>query len=450
MSNDHDLAPDDDARIDAMARAAGSQLRRPAPTDGITSVRSSGRRRQAARAGAATTAVVAIVAIGIVALTRGGEDERLVPSQVTTTDVPSTVVTESTLPAPTTTEPGSSAAGAPDVVYAASGSTVDVIPTQTLIDPANGTVMGEELVDWERSEAAQAALLGRTAMPRAYIENGATNGLLQYQFTVGDVVFGHALLPSEVPTLDDQDPAALAMFDRCEQAELTLTGAAGTALPDRVRSVVVSADGTTLVTVSGTCPEAGSLAGGDLVQPFEVSVQVFDAARPEQPGRTLVEGLDASTLGAMTVSPDGRFLAIETFGDELAYAIVDLGSGEPVDVTGDCSALGTKWSRFIGPWIGESSVALVLDCPEGRQLLVRDLTSGDELRVDAPIADDGTGAGLEADVDFAHFDGPASTWFTLCQFGAQRCWVGQGEGPLVELPGMREASFLPLGFTYGG
>ena len=30
------------------------------------------------------------------------------------------------------------------------------------------------------------------------------------------------------------------------------------------------------------------------------------------------------------------------------------------------------------------------------------------------------------------------------------CWIGQGGGPVVELPGSGEASFLPLGFTYGG
>ncbi len=50
----------------------------------------------------------------------------------------------------------------------------------------------------------------------------------------------------------------------------------------------------------------------------------------------------------------------------------------------------------------------------------------------------------------AHFDRPETAWFTMCNPVAAICWVGQGSNPLVELPGRVQASFLPLGFEYGG
>jgi hypothetical protein len=463
-SDVNDLTPDDDARIDAMARAAGTELRRPAPPDGIARAQRSRRRRQAVRAGVTGTAVVALVGLGVVAM-NARDDAGVVPATVASTDdtdtsVPSsapatdpTVVAPSTTTAPASTAPsttlsGPSAVGAPEVVYAITGSPYDAGATQTLIDPTDGTVVGSETVDGERSQAAQAALVGRSAMQPVYVNDASDPDLLRYEVTVGEIVYGHATLPSEIPTIDDQDPDALPFFDRCEQAELTVQGAAGSVLPARVRRFVVSADGRTMATLSGVCPEAGTLADGDQVFPFDVSLQVFDASRPDLAGTVLTDGLDAANTNSITFSPDGRFVAVETYTDEFGYEIFDLESGEQVDVTGGCTGFGTKWSRFIGPWIGASSVAIVLDCPEGRQLLVRDLASGQELSVDFPVAAENDD--LEADVDFAHFDRPDTTWFTMCDFSAQQCWIGTGDRPLIEIPGVTEASFLPLGFTYGG
>jgi hypothetical protein len=57
---------------------------------------------------------------------------------------------------------------------------------------------------------------------------------------------------------------------------------------------------------------------------------------------------------------------------------------------------------------------------------------------------------VTADVDRAHFDRPETAWFTLCRFDTSMCWIGQGAGALVELPGAAQASFLPLGFEPGG
>ena len=65
------------------------------------------------------------------------------------------------------------------------------------------------------------------------------------------------------------------------------------------------------------------------------------------------------------------------------------------------------------------------------------------------MPENGTSAPI-VDVDFGHFDRPASTWFTICTASVNGCWIGQGSGDLVQVAGTQEASFLPLGFTYGG
>jgi hypothetical protein len=155
-------------------------------------------------------------------------------------------------------------------------------------------------------------------------------------------------------------------------------------------------------------------------------------------------------VSEVTFSPDGNFVALGTFGGERAgFRFFDTASGSEVDVrVGDCDAFGTRHARFIGPWIGDSSIALQLDCGGTKTLLVRDLATQEELRVNLPELSDTTW--FTADVDYAHYDRPANAWFTLCDQRAPACWLGQGGGALIELPGTVEASFPPLGFTYGG
>ena len=81
-------------------------------------------------------------------------------------------------------------------------------------------------------------------------------------------------------------------------------------------------------------------------------------------------------MGLATYSANGRFVALETYEDDSQYHVFDLESGDELDVTEGCSAVGTNHSRFIGPWIGQSSIALMLDCADGQRLLVRDLMPG--------------------------------------------------------------------------
>ena len=67
--DDHSSADDAaDARIDAMARNAGRELRRPAPQQGMARVERARRSRQITRVVSGGAAAVVLVAVGIVAL----------------------------------------------------------------------------------------------------------------------------------------------------------------------------------------------------------------------------------------------------------------------------------------------------------------------------------------------------------------------------------------------
>ena len=456
---------DADARIDALARTAGADLRRPAPADGLARVAKAKQRHQAVRAGAAGTAVIALVAIGTMAL-RGGDESTVVPATVSTVESPETTVVASTVPS-TTDEPVSSstepppdssspttsvevppnAAGQPSAVYTAATPVAFADGDQTLVDPVTGKVLGAEPMDADASRAAQDALLGRSLLQGTRRDDGAEWFTTDWQ--VGDVTYTVESLPSEVTDLDLFAPTTLQRFDRCGQSTLVVTGAPGATgvLPQRVSSIAISPDGRWLVTTSTGC-EDGTLADGSSPQRGAFSVAVFDAARPNDASRErkelFISGVEITDL---TFSADGRFLAVGTT-DDPGFRFFDVESGDELDVfADDCVARGTKWSRFIGPWIGDSSVALQLTCGDGQRLLVRDLASDEELTVRVP--ENGTSAPI-VDVDFGHFDRPASTWFTICTASVNGCWIGQGSGDLVQVAGTQEASFLPLGFTYGG
>ena len=316
-------------------------------------------------------------------------------------------------------------------MYTTTGDPIDPDGLQTLIDPVSGAVLGTEPVDPERSRQAQEALPGGV---RSTVD-------------LGDVAYAFDQVVYDSGTLDtDFYPDV----DLCGQNVVTVRSDAGSALPARAHVLSVSPDDRYVVTLSSVCPEAGTM-GADAVGtqvPFTATFQVFDARQPDAPGQTLLEGVAALNVGLATFSANGRFVALETYEDDSQYHVFDLESGDELDVTEGCSAVGTNHSRFIGPWIGQSSIALMLDCADGQQLLVRDLMpGGSELLVPAPTADPAFSA--RAEVDYAHFDTPETAWFILCDLSQRVCWVGQGDGPLVELSDVSDASFLPLGYYPG-
>ncbi len=387
------------------------------------------------------TAALALVAIGTTALSgcdSGGRgdpaesaDTTLAPTPTASTSRPETTVSPGTT-VPSVTTVASPPVGAPSVVYTMTGNPTDPDAMQTLIDPVSGAVVGTEPVDAEASRRAQDALPGGS---RSTVD-------------LGDVAYAFDQVFYDSGTLNTDFYTDV---DLCGQNVVSVRSAAGSALPARAHVLSVSPDDRYVVTLSSVCPEDGTM-GADGVGtslPFEATFQVFDARRPDLPGRTLLEGVQALNVGRTTYSANGRFVALETYDDNQQYHVFDVESGEELDLTDGCPAVGTNYSRFIGPWIGESSIALMLDCADGDRLLVRDLMpGGDELTVPVPNADSTVAA--RAEVDYAHFDTPATAWFVLCDFSARVCREGQGSDPLVELNDVSEASFLPLGYYPGG
>ena len=474
-----DAPRDADARIDALARSAGAELRRPAPDDGVTRVRRQHRRRQAVLAGATGTGVLAAV-IGALVFTGGDDRSTVVPATEPTTEVsaPATTAPDETTPDDTTpddttpddttpdettpdeTTPDTSApddpttdvppnaAGDPDVVYVSADGLSSFGSEVSTIDPRTGAVTSTYVVDEALSDAARAAQ--DALIPASVVESSdRMNGGEYFTFDarVGDLVFTTEGLPSEVTDLSQFSSATLERFDRCGQSTLAVSGATAAALPERVTWARISADGRWLVTASIDCPDEGTLADGSSQRPATVTVQAFDTTALDRPGLLIADGIPRFDFWALDVSPDGEFLSIRLFADP-GVRLFRLSSGDEVLLfSDDCSAQGTKWSRFIGPWIGESSVALGLSCGDGARLLVHDLSTGEELTVESP--DDDPFATIY-DVDFGHYDRPANVWYTMCSSARSRCFIAQGDGEPVELPGVAQASFLPLGFEYGG
>jgi hypothetical protein len=442
-SNSNNLDDDSDARIDAMARAAGGELRRPAPAEGLARAHAVQRRRQTVRAVTAGASAVALLGAGVFALTRGDDDQRLVPVDTTVeTSLPSSTVETSTTSIPP------NAAGDPEVVYSTTGFILNPDYLQTVIDPVTGNVLRTETPDGVASSDAQAALVdafvldGRVEVPPV--------PALAYRFESGDFAYGYSVLPSEHPGLQDQEPEALPLFDRCGQSELTVEGASASVLPARVHSVVMSLDRRWLATISSECPVAGTLEGQTKVLPAPTTWQVFDARRPDLPGRTL------NAAGSVFFSPDGDYLA---FVQNRSYTVFDLGDGSQVAVApSNCGLVGGRYAADAGPWVGDSSLVAAINCPgEPASMVVIDVATGEQLRVAAPAGANLPGSSVDGpyltvEVDAAHYERPQNAWFTICASSAEAssCWYGQGNTEPVEILGAREASFLPLGFTPGG
>lgn len=429
-----DDATDDatDARIDAMARSAGREVRRPAPERGVAGVERARRRRQLARVGGGGAAIVVLLVAGALVLDSRRDDDSIITSD---SIVDTTVVTTSAPTVPTTTEPAPTTlppADAPTMVFAASGSFADIDRVQSLIDPTTGQVLGTEPMDEERAAFAQLAL---SSGDRSTVD-------------LGDVAYDF------LPVTFDAGTLATEFFpdvDLCSQNVVSVRSPAGSALPERARYLIVSADDRSVVTVSSDCPEAGTM-GADGVGtqlPYDIEVRLFDAQRPELPGVTLAVLPSTDNPSAITSSGNGRFVAVETFAEAFRYRVFDLETFAEVDLGIACPYVGATYSRFIGPWVGASSIALNVQCPDESRLIVRDLVPGaTELQVVSPNQVER--GFLSVEVDHQHYSTPRDAWFTMCDFSETTCWIGHGDEPLIEVAEVNEASFLPLGYYPGG
>jgi hypothetical protein len=432
-----------DARIDAMARSAGSQYRRPAPTQGIARVQRARRTQQVSRAVMGTTAALAFVAVGVLAVNRRNANEApavatigntepqasaplnvassVPPPTPSATAAPSVAPVDSTATAPAdpVATNGAGPAGSPSVVYVSKEGPFST--EQDLVDPVTGQVIGTESTDFDKSRAAQVALG------------------LDYIGADGAPYFFRPVVDEDGTFTPEDFPDS----DRCRQN--VVTRPAGSTIPERVSSLYVSSDGRRVVTVSAVCPEPGTLvADGDTALQFESILQVFDGENPTAPGRMLATPQPTDGLYSPSFSGDGRFFSTGT-------DIYDLDSTAKVDLGLECPEFGFfPLSRWAGPWVGDSSIALSLDCGSaGAKLVVRDLLApGGDLEVAIPPA---AFEGLTLEIDHVHYTTPGDAWFTICGGGATpNCWVGHGNNPLVEIPGVREASFITLGYYPGG
>ena len=474
----------EDERIDALARSAGNALRRPAPADGIAGVQRAGRRRRAIQTSAAGAAVAIAAVIGVVAFGDGDRRTAVVPATADTTadttgtsgdvSVPTTdgstatsvppiepepPATPPVTPPPTggedsttTSEPPAPAAGAPSVVYGSDAAIDTGGSIQTQYDSQTGAALSTGPMDGDASLAAQQQWYGGGASPIRYLGTDESDrpGTIEYVIELGRYGLRHAVLPSEIPTLDDQDPAALPFFDRCQQAELiAMDGLRG--LPERALGVTATADRRFLVVLRADCPVDGTLDQGALEGGYDVIVEAYDLTTIGQPGRQLfAEPVESCGCTLAGFSHDGRFVAIRQFAGDLRFRAFDLATGTEVEVAPDCDQSFTAFADQYGPWVGDSTLALVADCGTGPELLVMDAADPyGAASFAAPTAEV-----TWAEVDVEHLADPASAWYVVCGTDdltvPSTCWIGHGDDALVPLDGAATASFLPLGFRAGG
>ncbi len=457
-------APADDARIDALARSAGAALRRPAPDDGLAHVRRSKQRRQAVRAGATGVTLAALAVVGVVSM-RGGDQRTTVVPATADTAAPGPTGGPSTSAAPPGTEVPTTAPTSPTTTPGGAGSPVAVYGGDTAVgpdgslesrfDPLTGELLGTGAMDGAASLAAQQQWYGAgaTDAPGRVLDAAELDrpGVLGYELDLGDVLLRYDVLPSEMPTLDDQDPAALPYFDRCQQTDLRVSGGSAPALPARVLAVAASADRRFLTVLRADCPTAGTLADGVLEGGYDIVAEVYDVAQLDQPPRRLFsEPAESCGCTLAGFSPDSRYVAIRELASDLQFRVFALGSGDEVVLTDQCREGFSAFADQYGPWVGDSTIALVVDCGDGPALLVMDVDEPARASsYPSPAANV-----VWAEVDVAHLDDPANAWYVLCGTDdlatPATCWVGQGDGSPIELPGVSTASFLPLGFRAGG
>jgi hypothetical protein len=458
-STDHNLPSDSDARIDELARATGRELRRPAPAYGMSQVHRARRTRQVARGAMGGTAALVVVALGVLGVQHRNRtaapasdvtvaitEPQDTTSVSTAVSIPSPVVQstppESKAPDVNASAPpgGPSAAGPSPVVYTQGGGD---LATETLLDAATGTVLGTQPVDFEKSAEAWNA-------------DAEAHRAWDFVTAVGDITY-------TVDPAHDEDGTFLVPesgTDACGQVQPEVTGATGSALPKWAFNLGVSRDRRFVVVESATCPEAGQFQQSDFDSAgpreiftdlaFSTTIEVFDAAHPELEGRIL------ATDGQVTpgepkypiFSENGRFVSL---GFD---AIFDLETGERIDVAQGCPVSS---SRSFERMVGESSIVFISQCASGDEFVIRDLMPGGA-EVRHPVQATGDGTYVDYFVARTGFTTPTDAWFIACSHtwngagttSTDVCKLGHGSESFVELPGVSNAAFFPLGWTPGG
>lgn len=448
---------EDDARFDEMARAAGRALRRPAPADGLNSVRRSHRHRQVVNVATATVGAAALIVATVALLGRHQTEHHTITASPTTlattpTTVGPTIVATAALPVSTpatspttilsttpatvspTTDTTTTTTTAPDLaaptaVYTATGFGDT---TASVFDPATGNLIRTEPVTIDGGPPAVTA--------PASVVNAA--GTISYALT------GNGL------------------SDQCGQSQLTVVGAAA-ALPALASAIAISADGQTLAVEHGTCPQTVSTDPGPVA--FVNTTTIFDADHPDRPGRDIATH-DGAAIQSLQFTADANRLLVN-YG-ELIFDVLDVATGATIDVTDGCTnavpAGGVTFDIFGGSSIaftavcgqfGPTSTNATTECATGNSVLINGATScGPSLtvvvvdlttnaRLERQVPNTGVGASAILVVDTEQYTTPDAAWYTLVASSTPSLadgagWIGHGT-MLRPIPAYIAASFTP-------
>ena len=443
--------PGEHAAIDAIARQAGAEVRRPAPPAFAAGVRRARRRQQTIRASVGAVGVAALVTIGAVAVVGQRDISTLVPATAPapTFDAPMTEVTTPTTPDPTTPENSTPVAPSPETTASTTTSILppavdpDAVP-EAIYAPADDATTQQDVFDPLTLQRVDTRPSTGAAFPDPTAPITSASGAIAYGFPY-----------------DQQDDK-----DACLQmpAAAWVVGAEPTGLPERVEAIAVSADGRAGAAVSAACPTDGVLAGDDQpVGPYDVTVAMFDADDPATPSRPILT-IDGGAEGVLIVelNDDGSLLLLTTASRPFSEGptgltrIIDTASGDLVSVLGDGqpadlphSDCGIDSVQFVGT----SGLAYMAICPEeGLAVVVSDLRTGETIDVVNPEYTDRTYETMPTAsliVDPATYTSPANAWYVLCAGrstlgpdgsvaydlpGTRPCWLGHGDEPMREIP----------------
>ncbi len=454
--------PGDHAAIDAIARRAGAEVRRPAPAAFAAGVRRARRRQQTIRAGLGAVGVAALVTVGAVAVAGRSNDSTLVPATAPTVEAPTTVVTTpdttpaTTNPESTTPDGTSPVAAPPDSTTSTAPPAVDVdaVP-EAIYAPADDATTQQDVFDPVTLELVDTRPSTGAAFPDPTAPVTSASGAITYGFPYDQQ--------------DDMDP--------CLQmpAAAWVVGAEPTGLPERVEVIAVSADGRAGVAVSAACPTDGALAGDDQpAGPYDVTIAMFDADDPTTSPRPILT-IDGGAEGVLIVelNDDGSLLLLTTASRPFSEGptgltrIIDTASGDLVSVLGDGQPADLPHSDCATDslqFVGTSGLAYMAICPDiGLAVVIHDLRTGETIDVVNSDYIDRTYETMPTAsliVDPATYTSPANAWYVLCAGrstvgpdgsisydlpGTRPCWLGHGADAMREISTATnlEARFTP-------
>jgi hypothetical protein len=442
----------DDARIDAMARAAGSALRRPAPAHGFAGVKQARRKQQIARIGTLSAVILMVGAAGAAWKLNSSSSRTIVASNpditsvstVASTPTPTPAPTPTTTPAPTTTPTSTPlalpTAPEPGLLYAA----VADPGMQQVIDVRTGAVLRTEPVD---NALAEAWMLEEEFPPR--VDNAAGT----YRFELAEL---------GSPNLDAcfQPPLNIV-----ELATGTLVASDARSFPSNAASNRVTPDGNDVIVAAAQCA-----TGSEDVTTTILRFPADDLSAQGQVLTTVVVPRVHTSESAWVFDFDesGRFVLVSVFGIDVGgirarvVTSLDLQTGQEVDVLGGCTPSIAPNLRTVAgemstvvpqEFLSGSTIAYTALCDDGLQHAVIVDVANPTSRIDMIIPGALPEERTTIELDRSGLTDPSTAWFVVrvtdSAEGNRRAFVGQGSVALRPLEGITDPTFLPM-WSAGG